>query len=61
MRPYTKSLRTVSRLENRVDTLRRDQTANPGHLAEMVRARDKARRQLANLRRLAADIFTQYD
>jgi len=56
-RPYTKALRDVERLDTKVKTLRQDRTANPDHVRGVAAQRDRARRHLAALRRLACQIF----
>lgn len=58
-RPYTKALRDVKRLDSRVLELRREAEANPGHITEVIASRDRARRRLAQMRRLASAIFEQ--
>ena len=58
-KPYTKALRDVNRLDNKVLELRRDPDANPGHVAEVIDSRDRARKRLATMRRLASQIFEQ--
>ena len=56
-KPYTKAMKDVARLERRAAELRTDLNANPDHLTQVIRQRDKRRRDLARLRRLACEIF----
>lgn len=60
-KPYTAALRRLERLDNKVETLLQDPTASRPHVASLIRERNKARRQLATLRRLASEIFMRYD